>query len=102
VIGAVGIVALGGGALTGLFAVNKNSASTKDCPQDGVCKSASALAANRSAADWATASTISFIAGGALVAAAAVIVLTAPRATTTRAFVSPTFGLGSAGVMGAW
>jgi hypothetical protein len=105
-LGGVGIAGLAVGSLSGLVAINKNDTSKQNCPNDGPCSSPSARDANSSASTWATISTVSMIAGGALLATGAIVFFTAPKAsdskTAARAYVSPALGLGSAGVMGAW
>lgn len=99
VVGGVGVLALGAGAVTGLVAIGKNSDSKKDCPEDGVCRSRAALDANDAARTFATVSTISFIAGGALLATGIALVATAPRAPTTGALrVQPIVGARAGGL----
>ena len=61
--------------------MNENSTSEKDCPNDGICRSPAALSANDSASTWATVSTVSFIAAGALLAGAVVLYVTAPKSS---------------------
>ena len=105
VVGGVGIAGLAFGAVTGLGAINKNASSTKACPEDGVCRDAAARRSNHTASDWATASTIGFIAGGALLASGVVLFMLAPPTRTTagsRPFVRPSVGLGAVGLVGAW
>lgn len=79
VLGGVGIVGAGLGSVAGLIAMNENATSERDCPSDGICRSPAALDANDSASTWATISTVSFIAGGALLAGAVVLYLTSPK-----------------------
>ena len=86
VAGGAGIVALGLGTVAGLVAMQKNSTSEKDCPSDGICKSAAALDANDSARTWATVSTAGFVAAGVLLAAGVVLYLTdTPASARSRA-----------------
>jgi hypothetical protein len=105
VVGGAGVVGLVVGGVTGVVALSKNGSSTDVCPNDGVCRSAPARQDNAAASDWATVSTIGFIAGGALLAAGVVLFVVGPTSSSTatrRPFVAPTVGLGSAGLVGAW
>ena len=104
-VGGAGLLGVALGAATGLVAFRKNASSTDVCPNDGVCRDASARSDNRAAGTWATASTVSFVAGGALLGAAVVLFVTASRpkvAATLRPFVPPSVGLGPGGLVGAW
>jgi hypothetical protein len=83
VIGGIGIVAAGVGTVSGLVAMNDNEKSKRDCPNDGICLSQSARDANASAKDWATVSTIGFIAAGALLATSVVVWLASSKSTTS-------------------
>jgi hypothetical protein len=98
IVGGVGIVGVGVGVVTGLMAVSKKSEAKDICPTyPDHCLDRSAQAPNDSAQSLATVSTISFIAGGALVAAGAFLVLTSPdKATAMR--VSPRIGTADAGL----
>lgn len=96
VVGGVGVLALGAGAVTGLVAMGKNADSKKDCPEDGICRSRAALDANDAAHTFATISTVTFVAGGALLATGIVLVVTAPRGQpTTGLRVVPSMGVGA-------
>lgn len=99
VAGGVGAAGLAFGGVAGLIAIGHNNTSKRDCPNDGVCTSSEALAANDSARNWATMSTIGFAAGGALVALGLTLFFTAPaRHDTTRAAIL----WGPTGVRGTW
>jgi hypothetical protein len=80
VLGGVGVVGIGVGAVEGLVAIGKNKSSTKVCPESGVCADAQARADNDDARSAARVSTIAFVAGGVLAAAGVVLILTAPKA----------------------
>jgi len=83
-LGGVGVAALGFGAIGGLIAINENDKSIKDCPNDGICTSQSALDANDSARTWSTISTVSLIAGSALLIAGVIVYFTAPKTSSTK------------------
>ena len=102
-LGGAGVVGLAVGAVSGIVAITKNASSQKDCPNDGPCKSPGAILESESASDWAAVSTVGFIAGGVLLAAGALVFLTAPK-RTAHAPVAPGLwiGMGGAGVAGAW
>jgi hypothetical protein len=75
--GGLGLVALGLGAYWGIQAIN-----ARDDPrcQGGVCNDEAAAQTQRDGRDAGNRSTIAFVAGGALVVGAVVLLLTAPRA----------------------
>jgi hypothetical protein len=81
IVGGAGVVGLGVGAIFGAFALSSQNREKSDCPDP----SCSPLGRKQASADYdtaksdATGSTIAFVAGGALVAAGAVLWLTAPR-----------------------
>ncbi|CAN5923880.1 hypothetical protein BH11MYX4_BH11MYX4_44350 [soil metagenome] len=103
VVGGLGVAGVAFGAVAGLVAVNKNASSTDACPNDGVCRDAAARSDNRAAGDWATASTVGFIAGGALLAAGVVLFFAAPGSKTAAGTRHrTTVGIGPAGVVGTW
>jgi hypothetical protein len=79
--GGAGLVALGLGTVAGLVAISKNSASQKDCPNDGVCRSPAALDANDSSRTWGTVSTVSFVAAGAFIATSVVLYFVTTKRT---------------------
>jgi hypothetical protein len=85
VVGGVGVAGVALGAVTGLIAMGKNSDSKKLCPNEGACASPDAVSANDSAKTFGLISTIGFIAGGAAVAAGAILIFTAPSDKGTRA-----------------
>lgn len=80
VLGGVGVVGIGVGAVEGLVAIGKNNSSSKVCPESGVCADVQARADNEDARSAARVSTIAFVAGGVLAAAGVVLILTAPKA----------------------
>jgi hypothetical protein len=77
VVGGVGLVGLGLGAYFGVTASSKNNTAAANCPTDTTCNLTGATAENDAKTN-ATASTVSFIAGGVLVAAGFTIWLLAP------------------------
>ena len=81
VVGGVGVAGLAAGAVTGLIAIGKNSDSKNACPNDGACNNAEAIDANDGAKTFGTISTIGFIAGGACLAAGAILIFTAPSSS---------------------
>ncbi len=85
IVGGVGVAGVALGAVTGLIAMGKNSDSKKLCPENGGCASTDAVSANDSAKGFGLVSTIGFIAGGAAVAAGAILIFTAPSDKGTRA-----------------
>jgi hypothetical protein len=97
----VGVAAAGAGIGLGLHASSLESQSDATCDRP-MCKSADAVALNRSARHYALAANLGFAAGGAAVVGAAVLwFLGAPRASgTTRpddTAMSPTCGPGCFG-----
>jgi hypothetical protein len=78
VMGAVGIVGVTVGVITGLSAISLNNRSKQICPSNGVCADESARADNDSARSSATISTIGFVAGGLLLAGGLALVIAAP------------------------
>jgi hypothetical protein len=105
VMGAVGIAAVGVGAVTGILTITKNHQASA-CPSDGPCASAAAVDASNSARTLGDVSTASFIAGGALLAGGVLVYLLAPReehkttpASAARSLsLAPLVGSSSAGV----
>ena len=96
-LGAVGIVGLGVGGVTGLMAIGANNDAKKLCPGGGACADKTGVDDNDKAKTLGTVSTIGFIAGGVLLAGGVVLVLTAPSSPEKKtAFsdvkVAPTFG----------
>jgi len=81
VAGGVGVVGIAVGAVSGIIAVTKRSSAQSECPSDVYafrCPTESGTAAWNSATTAGNVSTVSFIAGGALLAGAAVLWFTAP------------------------
>ncbi len=107
----IGFVALGVGAagllvggITGGLALGKHGDITKSCPEGHCAPGQEAMLKPEieSYNTMGTISTIGFIAGGALAATGVVLILTAPKKTTTQATVTPLVGLGFVGVMGSF
>lgn len=78
IVAGVGVAGLAVGAVTGLMAISKASDAKDACPEDGRCRSASAVDAADSARTLGLVSTIGFIAGGVGLAGGAALVFTAP------------------------
>jgi hypothetical protein len=107
----IGFVALGVGAagllvggITGGLAVSKHGEITESCP-DGHCPQGSQGRFKTDVDSYntlGTLSTIGFIAGGALAATGVILMLTAPRKTTTQATITPLVGLGFVGAKGGF
>jgi serine/threonine-protein kinase len=90
-LGGAGVLAIGVGSFAGLTAHSKYDDATASCGPTTTCpKGSPAFALRDSAVTWATVSTITFVAGGALLAGGAVLYFTAPRTT------GPTVGLAPA------
>jgi hypothetical protein len=110
VVGGVGVAGLGLGAVAGLVAMEqKNTIQTACAGSLSSCQAqqGSQDGALSTARTWATVSTASFIAGGAVLAVGALLVFTAPkRASTASAslVLSPIAGPRQAGaaLVGAW
>jgi hypothetical protein len=106
VTGAVGLAGLIVGTTFGLIARSDNNDAKSDCPTDSTC-SPSGVASTTSAQHAATASTIAFVAGGALTAAGLVLYLTAPSASPRSVdslALSPIIGAAAGGLAlhGGW
>jgi hypothetical protein len=104
-VGAVGVVGLGVGGVTGLMAIGANNDAKKLCPTSGPCADRTGVDDNDKAKTLGTVSTIGFVAGGVLLAGGVVLVLTAPSSQekkTARAFsdvrVAPALGPGYSGM----
>jgi hypothetical protein len=78
VVGGVGLAGLVAGGVAGAIAKSKNDAATSQC--NGTVCNAQGITSLDNARGAATASTVGFIAGGALVATGVVLVLLAPHA----------------------
>ncbi len=106
VTGGIGVAGLIVGATFGLIAQSDNNDAKHDCPTNSTC-SMQGLASTTSALHAATASTVAFIAGGALTAAGIVLYLSAPTgasASGARVGLSPIVGAATGGVAlrGGW
>jgi hypothetical protein len=101
VVGGVGVGATAIGLATGLMAIAKHSQATSACPTypDHCPSSGVADGPNRDSQTFATISTVGFVAGGALLATGALLVITAPvEASRTGAVrVAPIVGWGVVG-----
>ena len=100
--GGLGVVGLGVGTALGLDASSKKSGYQGE-QVGGRCVTEACVTTSQQAVSAANASTIAFVAGGVLVAAGAVLWVTAPRDEHTLALVpiAGPQGMG-AGVSGAW
>ncbi len=104
VAGGVGIVGLAVGSIFGGMAMGNESDSKNRCPTSN-CASPAAVSENSDAKSNATISTVAMISGGVVLAAGAVIFLTAPKARPATAIkLMPAVGAGELGlrVGGAW
>jgi hypothetical protein len=100
VVGGVGVAGVAVGAIFGVMAMSKNNQAlqSSNCPTSTECDS-NGLSLTNTAKSDATVSTVGFIAGGVLVAAGAVLWITAPSAhPTTGVRVTPLVGLGTGGL----
>lgn len=91
VAGGIGIAGIAVGAISGIIAISERSSAQSECPSDVFafrCPTQSGAAAWNSAKTAGNVSTVAFIAGGAFVAGAAVLWLTAPS-SKTRVGMSP-------------
>jgi hypothetical protein len=88
-VGGVGLAGLAVGGVTGLLAIGKNSDSKSACPNDGACNNQEAIDANDGAKTFGTVSTIGFIAGGACLAAGAILIFTAPSSSARSGSIKP-------------
>ena len=95
-VGAAGVAI---GSVTGVLAIGKWSGAAKQCP-NGVCPSKSVQAGFDGAGTLADVSTASYVVGGVGLAAGLVLLLTAPRTTSSRGaiHVAPMVGAGTAGI----
>jgi hypothetical protein len=106
VTGAVGLAGLIVGTTFGLIARSDNNDAKSDCPTDSTCTPLG-VTSTTSARHAATASTIAFVAGGALTATGLVLYLTAPSTSprsVDRLGLSPIIGNATGGVAlhGGW
>lgn len=100
IVGGAGVVGIGLGAFFGLQASSKWSDAKGKCTDYPYGCSADAADLRSSARSRGTASTIAFVAGGALLATGLVLYLTEPKAT--KESVALGFGPGSAFVQGSF
>ncbi len=101
--GGVGIAGLGVGGVFGILAMSKNNSTSGHC-NGSVCD-APTIASLSDARTDATVSTVGFVAGGVLIAAGAVLYLTAPKGPPSTGLVlSPGAGGSIAGLtlQGGW
>ncbi len=103
-IGALGLASVATGSAFGLLAKSRNDEALQpaNCPAPTLCN-ANGLDLTRDAQTFATVSTITFAAGGGLVALGTILYLLAPAAPKTEGahaalHVTPTVGSGSAGI----
>jgi hypothetical protein len=83
-VGAAGVVGVGLGAVFGLMASSKWSSAQSDCPSSTGCAPTSTAYDEKSSAQTsATVSTISFLAGGVLLAGGLTMYLLAPKASSS-------------------
>jgi hypothetical protein len=104
VLGGVGVVGLGVGAVFGFRAIDLKNQRSQYCDANNVCNSEQGVSLDRDARTAATLSTVSMIAGGVLAAGGLVLVLTAPRTTAPVVTVGATMQSGAAQltVAGLW
>jgi hypothetical protein len=96
-LGAVALVTAGVGLYFGLNAITDNGDAAARCPTSPACTDPEAIGLNNEAHRAATASTVTFVGAGALLASAAVVYFTSPRRPSPKAFVGvsgSTFVLG--------
>jgi hypothetical protein len=105
VTGAVGVAGLIVGTAFGAIARSDNEDAKKNCLVDSACNQ-QGYASSMSAEHAATASTVAFIAGGALVAAGLIVYLTAPPSSprSARVGLTPMVATATGGValQGGW
>jgi hypothetical protein len=79
VVGGAGVIAIGVGAVTGILAFSKHDDAVANCPSypDRCSADGSGTRANEDSKTFATVSTITFVAGGVLLAAGGVLFFTA-------------------------
>lgn len=102
IVGGVGVAGLAVGGITGLMAMSKNDEAKDKCPTEGACASKEGVDANDSAKSLGLVSTIAFGAGAALVVGGAVLIFTAPKASSkeaARVRVAPTAAANGGGLL---
>ncbi len=100
VVGAAGVLGLGASAVLGILAKGKNDDANAVC-KGTECATDQGVTLARQAGTFATASTVSFVAGLALVGGGITLYLAAPKDTLYSAAqvkVGPALGLGQAGL----
>ncbi len=99
VLGGVGVVGIGVGAVFGIMALGAKSDAKADCSSDFARCNQAGLGNLDSASSKATVSTISFIAGGTLLAGGVLFYVLAPKSheTTSAWKVTPRFGVNDHG-----
>lgn len=104
VAGGLGVIGLGVGAATGLMAVSENDKAKQLCPTEGACSNRQGVDASDSAKSFGTVSTVSFVAGGALLVTGVVLYLTAPSSSKAsgRASIAPFVGVNQLGMVGSF
>lgn len=106
IVAGVGVAGLAFGAVAGLVALGDYHSAVNACASypDHCSPDHSADGPNSLARTWATVSTVSFIAGGALATVGGVLFFTAPKASVTGLHLAPAVGPRTAGLSlgGAW
>lgn len=109
VIAGAGLAGVAVGSVFGVVAMGKVSDANDRCPTGPTCTNADGVRASDDAKSAATVSTIAFVAGGAALAAGAILFFTAPKsggreAQAKHMQVTPIVGIRTAGltVGGAW
>ncbi len=99
-VGGVGVLGLGLGAVTGLMALSKNDRAKELCPSAGGCAVAEGVTANDSAKTLGTVSTLSVVAGGTVALAGLALVLFGGAKVEAKPHsrISPTLASQGAGV----
>ena len=82
-IGGVGLAAIGLGAVAGIVAIGARSDAVALCPDYPSACTANGTATNERAYDWATVSTIGFVAGALLTTTGVILLVTSPRASSS-------------------
>jgi hypothetical protein len=100
-LGGAGVIGLGIGTAFGLSAISQNSESKDAGCEENVCTPAAAEI-RKDAQAAGNASTVAFIAGGALLAAGVVVYLTAPSSTEKPSAARLVFGPGSVALRGSF
>jgi len=89
----VGAVGIGVGSVFGILAIDKNNQSMENCDDDDITQcDATGVEQRNQALTFGNVSTVAFIAGAALAATGAVLVITSPKKSSASAAIEPTFG----------